>query len=387
MFLCRIHTGSMEVLGFKMISPMEDTSSPTFTYQETLAGVVRVDDWEWFDIVQGSTHVAQRATQLGIYTSKGDDYETQCTSNVTNDEISFFDVPRCVGNSVERFQSHLGNTIVSFYPGYAKLPSIDAPTFGSLECDDCQDYLKKDGILKTINERGFINCAVFLDPLHNLTMSSLATIVNVQFCKMVSVAIFQGKVDAVNITFIDEMIGFPREFDIVAGAVWGYNFNANIFGTMIPCMPYYYHEKHQFNGTEYGGSGLALSYGLDTASGSLAAVANAIVIATIYAQRQGITRANHFDMPLIHLFGNSLTFMFRDVIMYSGNYDDIIDEAIAASDGAITEKGWNAVVPSFDKAPKIEGRIEPVYFCDYSGSCIEPCEWKQDSGFFVCQNP
>lgn len=56
---------------------------------------------------------------------------------------------------------------------------------------------------------------------------------------------------------------------------------------------------------------------------------NSIVLATIYAQENGIP-----DMPLITLFGSDLRWSWRDAISYSGshhrlvskNFDNIADE-------------------------------------------------------------
>ena len=362
--------------------------SDYFISRNFLSSVVRSGDGVWFDIVEGSRQAAHRGTQIGIRKGSGD--SSQCTSNSTSNEISFYNVPRCVGNSMEIFLAHLGNTIVRYSdPGdemlFGLLPAIDAPNFGSLACDDSLDVLKY-GRLKTIKERGYIICAVFLDPSYNLTKSSLATLVNVEFCKMMSVAIFQGKSDAVKIEYIDEMdySAFPREFDIVAGASWEATVSdsdINNFGKMMPCLPYFFHDKYRLNGTEYNGAGLALTYLLDNEDVALLQIANAIFTATVYAQRNLITRANHVRMPLIHLFGNSLTFMLRDVIMYAGNYDDIINEAVVASDGT-TDKGWNMVIPNSNYAPKV-----PSFYCEYTGSCIQPCEYNPIGYNFICQHP
>ena len=79
-------------------------------------------------------------------------------------------------------------------------------------------------------------------------MTSLPTLVSTKFCEMMSVAIFQGDLDATNITYIDgiDMSAFPREFDAVAGLVYEdrffseTDFNINNMGKMIPSVPYYY---------------------------------------------------------------------------------------------------------------------------------------------------
>ena len=95
-----------------------------------------------------------------------------------------------------------------------------------------------------------LNCAVYLDPIRNLTRSSLATLVNVKFCEILAVAIFQGNPDAVNITYIDEIdySAFPQEYDIVAGTSWDnrVGFNTSNLGTMSEAFPYFVHDKYFF---------------------------------------------------------------------------------------------------------------------------------------------
>ncbi|KAL9186171.1 hypothetical protein ACHAXT_005409 [Thalassiosira profunda] len=336
-----------------------------------LASVVRRGDAAWYDIVEGARTGAFRAHQLGI----GKD-ESQCPVTANNnsasarDDVSFYNAATCVGNHVQVFQRHLGETVLS-YSTY--LSAIDAPNWGNLECDACE-IMDRDGRLEEIRDRGQLNCAVYLNPEYNLTRSSLATLVNVKYCEILAVAILQGKPDAVNITYIDDMdySVYPREFDAVAGAAWEsrVGFNTNNLGTMSQNLPYFVHDKRKApeNGVVYDGVGLYISYAFDNDDTALHGIAVAAITATIFAQRQGITRSTSFAMPQIHLLGDSLTFMLRDVIAYAGNYDDIINEALAQSDGA-TERGWNTVIPNYFVAAKI-----PVNYCDYTGNC-PPCQW------------
>ena len=262
------------------------------------------------------------------------------------------------------------------------LSAIDAPTFGSLECSDCADVLNS-GKLKTIRERGQLNCAVYLDPVHNLTRSSLATLMNDKFCQLLGVAIFQGNPDATNITYIENFnyTVFPREYDVVAGAGWegkiGNSWDPTNAGSIDIGYPYFIHDKYRHNGKIYDGLGFHMSYAIDNEDQSLLFLSTAVVIATIYAQRQKISKATHSEMPLIYLFGDSLTFMLRDLIAYGGNYDEIMNEAFANSDGT-TEIGWNTVIPNNYIAAKM-----PVLYCDFTGNC-PPCMWIDVEGYSVC---
>ena len=364
--------------------------SDYYISRNLISSVVLWDDPVWYDVVQGSTSSVFRATQIGIWKD-----ESECPTNSTLtiklrnkvgevpvetlSEISFYNAPRCFGNGMEAYRAHLGNTVISLGPDVYP-PSIDAPNLGSLECENCEDVLNS-GKLKVIKDRGMLNCAVYVDPMYNLTRSSLATLVNVKFCEILSVAIFQGKPDAVNITYIDELdySTFPQECDIIAGGSWEerVGFDTTNLGTMIMSYPYYAHDKYLYNGTMYDGIGRTLSFTADNAVRSLMLIANAVVMAVVHAQRNGISKANYFEMPLMHLWGDSLTFMFRDVILYAGNYDDIINEALALSDGS-TGKGWNTVFQNYGAALEA-----PLFFCDYVGNC-PPCQWMEEDGNYIC---
>jgi hypothetical protein len=349
-----------------------------------LSSVVRYGDSEWYDIVEASRLAAFRATQMGIYQNITACNETaeQLSSIETTEapnSVSIYSSPICVGNSVETFQRSLGETVISFG---TFISAIDAPGLGSLECSDCVDVLNS-GKLKAIRERGQLNCAVYLDPVHNLTRSSLATLVNEKFCQLLGVAIFQGDPDVTNITYIDNLdyAVFPREYDVVAGAGWEgkivKSWDPTNAGSMSIGFPYFIHDKYRNNGKIYDGVGFHLSYAIDTEDHSFLLLSNAVVIATIYAQREGISKATHSDMPLIYLFGDSLTFMLRDLIAYGGNYDEIINEAFADSDGT-TEIGWNTVIPNYSAAAKM-----PVLYCDLTGNC-PPCTWISVGEYQVC---
>ena len=50
---------------------------------------------------------------------------------------------------------------------------------------------------------------------------------------------------------------------------------------------------------------------------------NCVVLATIYAKENDITKKRNKEMPLLSLFGNELRWMLRDSISYLGNYDQI----------------------------------------------------------------
>ena len=343
-----------------------------------ISSVVRLGDSEWYDIVEGTRMTSIRSGQMGIYQDI-----SKCPANLSpadipgDNGVSFYNATMCVGNSMETFQRSLGELVLSFG---SFLPAMDAPNFGSLECDDCANVLES-GRLRTISDRGYLNCAVYLDPVYNLTRLSLGTLMNVKFCTLLAVAIFQGNPDAVNITYIDEMdySTFPREYDVVAGASSESKVGWDVTnaGSMALGMHYFAHDKYRHDGAVYDGVGIGLQHAFDNEDVPLIFLSAALITATVYAQRQGITRATSSNMPLIHLFGNGLTFMLQDAVAYGGNYDEIVSEAFASSDGA-TAVGWNTVIPNYFVSPKA-----PALYCDYTGNC-PPCTWIEVDGNYVC---
>lgn len=50
---------------------------------------------------------------------------------------------------------------------------------------------------------------------------------------------------------------------------------------------------------------------------------NCIVLATIYAQENDVSKKMHRDMPLVSIFGTEFSWALRDVVAYSGPYDDL----------------------------------------------------------------
>lgn len=52
---------------------------------------------------------------------------------------------------------------------------------------------------------------------------------------------------------------------------------------------------------------------------------NCIVLATIYAQENGIRRGRSKEMPLLSLFGKDFEWALRDAIAYIGSYDQMLE--------------------------------------------------------------
>ena len=71
---------------------------------------------------------------------------------------------------------------------------------------------------------------------------------------------------------------------------------------------------------------------------------NAVVTATINSVEDGISRENSNQITTPDLFGKELEYMFRDVIRYFGNYDDIYREAHQIENEEDADRGFNSVM-------------------------------------------
>ncbi len=69
-----------------------------------------------------------------------------------------------------------------------------------------------------------------------------------------------------------------------------------------------------------------------------------MVTATINAADHEITRDNSKQMPLIYLFGHTQRFMFRDVVRYTGNYNDIYLDSHDIDDDDDIDRGFNSMM-------------------------------------------
>lgn len=72
---------------------------------------------------------------------------------------------------------------------------------------------------------------------------------------------------------------------------------------------------------------------------------NSVLAATVHAAEKGITKSKSEDMPLFRFFGEELRWMFRDVIQFQGNYDEIYNEAHDTNNVETVDRGLNWVMP------------------------------------------
>jgi len=304
---------------------------------EPLSITTRNVDQQWSDIVEGvvrglfrgwETNVTQDASLCPI-----------SSSNTLN--ISFMNAPICVGNYAEIHRRYFPESLLQDRINITNRASggaIYAPRFGDLDCPSCKYALKKSGTLEEITKRKKLNCGVVDDPKnHNLTLMSEI------YCHAVAAAIFQGEARTVNIThlgpsFNESLSSFTEgAFDVIAGgwpdrSDWSLDLSS---GKIVFSLPYYYTNWENRNNTRK-------EISLVTREGDVlfSSFANTVVMATVYAVENGISReGKSMEMPLIELFGSNLKWMLRDVIHHIGSYNDIYSD----THGQDLDRGWNQV--------------------------------------------
>ncbi|EJK76310.1 hypothetical protein THAOC_01933 [Thalassiosira oceanica] len=350
--------------------------SDMYIARKQLGQVTRIEDGEWTHIVEGTRHWSARAFQIGI--GKDDSSCPATNGDEFDGSVNFFNGVYCVGNYGENFQRSLGPHLL----GVSTIPYIDAVKFGPLTCDDCENIKYTDPYLREIVDAGKLKCGIYLDPLLNITTTSVSTLIAEQLCRAIGVAIFQGKPNAAEISYLEEMdfSKFPDEFDVMLGVSWEDVMNSDEgdlllprVGEWTPNVAYFFHDKYMYKGAKYNGVGKADIFMTNAKRTSkfITHLVASVFTAIVDAQRRGISRANFYKMPLIEFLGEGLSFIGRDVVAFAGNYDDIFEEAYAKSDG-LTERGdWNIVLQNSGvNSPKL-----PTMFCGINHGLCPPTEY------------
>ena len=82
-------------------------------------------------------------------------------------------------------------------------------------------------------------------------------------------------------------------------------------------------------------------YSLATREGNalFSSFVNCVVLATIYAEEEGIAKEEYKRIPQISLFGNLFAWSLRDTISYSGSYNELYTKHFGEHNH--TERGRN----------------------------------------------
>ena len=84
-------------------------------------------------------------------------------------------------------------------------------------------------------------------------------------------------------------------------------------------------------------------YSLATREGNalFSSFVNCVVLATIYAEEEGIAKEEYKRIPQISLFGNLFAWSLRDTISYSGSYNELYTKHFGEHNDKDEDRGRN----------------------------------------------
>mmetsp|Transcript_18811 Transcript_18811/g.39619 ORF Transcript_18811/g.39619 Transcript_18811/m.39619 type:complete len:968 (-) Transcript_18811:291-3194(-) len=318
--------------------------------QQYMSIVTRNNDLQWIDIVAGTVDVQTDTSYVEMAVQN----TSYCPLNSTNTlGINFMSAPACIGNVYANVSlpEELSSFIESAPFGEImerrnESGMVWAPVFGDLSCSSCPDALK-EGTLARIKQRGHLNCGVIVDD--NLPgLTEMGEI----YCRAIAVAIFLGDITAVEIvsfaSFSETVDFYTVQLDVVAGGSryslvndWSpIEWNSELSGDYAFSIPYYYQDIVYPNIYNYT---FMKEITLVTQAGDplWSSFVNSAVVCGINAVGLGINKESGSQMPLIGLFGPELRWIFRDVVLYSGHYDEIFAIAHNLTDDDTFDRGPN----------------------------------------------
>ncbi|CAB9509681.1 extracellular solute-binding protein [Seminavis robusta] len=198
--------------------------------------------------------------------------------------------------------------------------------------------------LATILERGHLICGVvprrgFAESQNVVQGVRSWQGFSIEFCKALNAAIHLGETDTVEIVDVtDDRFAMLEsgKVDVIAGVrvtmqkdveetstMAGFTFSTPIF-----------HDR------------LGDSYALVTSQedGQWSAFVHWVVMATIYAETEGVSNSTPFDMPTVSLFGQQFKQMFLDCIAAVGSYGEIYERTL---EDLIPRSGGNLLNDDF----------------------------------------
>jgi len=294
--------------------------------KEPLAIVTRKDDREFSDIlnwvVQSTFYGAEQ--ELTKDSSLCQNY-TNLTSRVS--DLNFLNAVYCVGNYgelCEEILHHLGMNNMNDGTGM-----LYAIPFGELDSEDPDgpgDIMNiSASLLNRIgNEKGALNCGVIVP--HNFTWN-FENSISVTYCRTVAAALFNGdfkRVKLLKFTENDESSFVALNngtIDVLAGAKiqLKYDFASPLLGG-------FHFSTHYYHGNQTAGYDLSFSFvSLATREDDalFSSFVNCVVLATMYAEENGIKQKRSKEMPLLSIFGDDHIWAVRDAVGYSGSYDQV----------------------------------------------------------------
>lgn len=179
----------------------------------------------------------------------------------------------------------------------------------------------KGGVIERIVQRGFLRCGITL-PVNQTVLeidSGERVGLDIEFCKALSSSVLESNID---VSFESEFTNISLalengDIDVYAGGDVYMNSDVRHPGLSFS-KPYFY-EALKDNST----AGKMFSLVTKEDDAQWTDLVYWTIMATIYAEENGITQISSNEMPLVGLFGPDLERMHRNTILAVGNYGEM----------------------------------------------------------------
>ncbi|EJK75467.1 hypothetical protein THAOC_02808 [Thalassiosira oceanica] len=147
---------------------------------------------------------------------------------------------------------------------------------------------------------------------------------SVTYCTAVAVALMDGKEDAVDAV---ELFPFVESSNVSYQALHNGTVDIHAGAKAKSEIPGVTFSTAYFYGNETAEEDLTM-YTLATRKDDFkfSSFVNLVVMSTIKADKDGIGREAHRNMPLISVYGSNIGWALKDAISYSGSYSQILSE-------------------------------------------------------------
>jgi hypothetical protein len=206
----------------------------------------------------------------------------------------------------------------------------------------------KGGVIERIIQRGFLRCGITLEDSQEAETipGTMRAGLDIEFCRALSAIMFQGMTENISFKSFSEAnqnISLALEtgdIDVYAGG--GMHMSGDVPHPGLSFSTPYFFEAEANYSTAFKAHLLATKDD-DTQWTDLL---HWIIMASIFAEENGIVQKTSNEMPLVNLFGPNLERVLRDAILAVGNYGEMHMRVFGQN---VTRVGRNLLnVPPFD---------------------------------------
>lgn len=306
------------------------------------------DDAEWASFLDASLMALLAAEKAGV--TKDDAYRMGKTDIFGKEhEDMFINAVAAGGNFGQIYSFPMPRDGRNFLnDGSTGL--LASPPLGTADQPQDHEPPAIAGTLEEVLLRGFLNCGIRGDRPGFAVFNSNTSLwegMDVDYCRAVSAALFDGDPDSVAFVDTKSADGYQMlrdgSVDVLAGMLWTLQDDAKGFSFS---RPYFYGPI----GDERFDENLCMATVQRDSQWSSFVYWTAQSL--VYAEEHGIEQTNSFELPVIYCFGPQLVRMFRDISHALGNYAEVYERHLA---GILPRSGRN-------RLNLLEDQISPLSY-------------------------